>query len=167
MGMAWLAWGLMAALSGQPFPAMAGQSLAAKPLSLPGAFHGKPGLAILGFSIGAREDCKAWALWASSSLAAHPGLEVYMGVVVEATPRVAPLVDAILRSGADARVADRGFTTYDPDQRLRQALGLRQDRSAVVLLADRQGKVAWAHEGGHHPAAVAALEAKAKALRLW
>lgn len=167
MGMWWASLGLMAGLVGQPLPAIAGNTLAAKPISLPTAFQGKPGLAILGFKPGARHDCKAWAVWAANSAEKHPGLEVYLAVIVEATPRVAPLVDMFLRAGADDRVADRGLTSYDPDGKLRLAFGVKDDTKALVLLVDRQGKVAWAHDAGFTGEATTALEAKGAQARLW
>lgn len=167
MGMWWASVGLMAGLVGQPMPAIAGNTLAKQPISLPAAFHQKPGLAILGFSPSSRHDCKAWAVWAANSAPTHPGLEVYLAVIVEATPRVAPLVDMFLRAGADERVADRGLTSYDPDGKLRASFGFKDDAKALVVLVDGRGKIAWATDSGFSTEAVGSLEGKAKAARLW
>lgn len=150
--------------TGEPFPTVAGRSLADDPITLPDDLAGEPALLVVGYVQDAQFDIDRWLLGLIQGDVAVRTLEV---------PTVRGLVPGLIRGTIDGGM--RGgipeaywgdvVTVYGDAEAIAAFTGTERPRNARVLLLDPEGRVVWFHDEGYAAPLVPTLSAAVDAAR--
>jgi hypothetical protein len=138
-----------AAYGQQSIPAIEGETLSGKKVSLPAAAGGQPALLIIGFTHGSEAQTKAWSqrvrdrfpVWSIAVLDDVPGL-------------VRGMVKHGIRSGTPKEQYDRFVLVYRGEKELKQAAGFEKPDEAYLLVIDKTGTIQLRLHGPVSDAAV-------------
>ena len=138
-----------AAYSQQSIPAIEGETLSGKKVSLPAAAGGQSALLIIGFTHGSEAQTKAWgqrvrdrfSVWSIAVLEDVPGL-------------VRGMAKHGIKSGTPKELYDRFVLVYHDEKQLKQAAGFEKPDDAYLLVIDKAGVITWRFHGPVTDAAV-------------
>ena len=133
---------------GEPFPEVAGKTLAGEPLELPGALGGAPAVLLVGYVQDAQFDADRWLY---GLLQAELPVAVYeLPTIPGLFPRaLSGRIDAGMRSGIPAEDWAAVVTVYgERAARIVALTGNESPRNVRVLLLDSNGRVLWFHDRG-------------------
>lgn len=149
---------------GQPFPAVAGQSLAKEPVAIPGAYAGRPVVLLVGYVQETQFDLDRWAF--GLTLAKPPAAIVEVPTIPGLVPSmISGWIDSGMRSGIPKEDWASVVCVYGGDAKKIVAItGNEAPRNGRVFLLDARGQVAWFHDRGFSAAKLAELDAKAREL---
>jgi hypothetical protein len=133
---------------GDPFPALAGKTLAGQPLALP-LPSGRATLLVLGFS---REAATVMVPWLQACRsrpdAGMPAVDCYDVRMVQGIPRlVRGFVEKGMRKESPSELLDSTLLVYRDNQLWKRRLGVRDPETAYVVLLSSDGRVAALFEG--------------------
>ena len=150
--------------TGEPFPAVAGESLAGDAVELPAALAGQPAILLIGYLQEAQFDIDRWLMGLIQAGTAVPILE--LPTIPGLAPTIASeWIDDGMRSGIPEEDWAVVITLYGSAAKPVAALtGTENGRLARVILLDANGNVAWFHDRGY--SAAKALELAELAPRL-
>ncbi|MCU0313291.1 MAG: hypothetical protein MUC84_04435 [Solirubrobacteraceae bacterium] len=141
------------------FPAVDARGLDGRAYRLPADLPGERCVALVAFRREQQADVDTWLPGLLALAAERPGLAVVEIPVLGRrwTPARA-LIDGGMRAGiGDPEACARTLTAYTDTGRVQRALGLRGDGEIAVVLAGRDGRIAWQRTGPCREAALASL----------
>jgi hypothetical protein len=126
----------------QSIPAIEGETLSGKKVSLPAAADGQSALLIIGFTHGSEAQTRAWSqrvrgrfpVWSIAVLEDVPGL-------------VRGMVKRGIKSGTPKELHDRFVLVYHGEKQLKQAAGFDKPDDAYLLVIDKGGVITWRFHG--------------------
>jgi hypothetical protein len=148
----------------EQMPAIHGESLSGKPVSLPEASRGSLAILCIGFSHGSQSQLKPWTgkLTAQSQ---KPGVSVYSIAVLEDAPRfVRGMIVHGIKSGIPQSQQDRFLIVVKGEDELKRVTAYQKPDDAYILLLDGKGQVQWVHHGPVSDAALVELSDRSKAI---
>ena len=135
--------------TGEPFPAVTGQSLEEETIELPGRWAGKPVVLLVGYEQNTQFDIDRWLMGLIQAETSSDIVEVptIPGLVPTA---ISGWIDDGMRSGIPDEDWGSVVTLYgsaaSPVARL---TGTDRGRNTRVIVLDREGKVAWFDDTGY------------------
>ncbi|MCE9638391.1 MAG: hypothetical protein K8T90_22040 [Planctomycetes bacterium] len=134
--------------TGEMFPAVVGTSLSGATVAIPGDFHGKPVVLLVGYLQETQFDIDRWLLGLS---------EMKTDVAVREVPTLPGLAPRVFSGFIDGGMrrgipeADWGsvVTVYGDAAKIAEFTGNREGLPGRVLLLDADGKVAYFHDRGY------------------
>lgn len=136
----------------QPFPALEGETLSGKKLSLPAAAGGQAAVVIIGFTRASQAQSKEW------SVRVRGRFPAWSIAVLEDVPRlVRGMVARSIQSGTPSEQHDRFVLLYHGEKLLKQAAGFEKPDDAYVLALDGAGVIRWRFHGAVTDTAMKAL----------
>jgi hypothetical protein len=147
--------------TGEPFPAVAGESLRGEQVELPAAFRGKPVVLLVGYMQSTQFDIDRWLLGLSEA-----GVDVAVRGV-PTLPGLAPRmfsgwIDSGMRRGIPQEDWGAVVTVYADAARIAEFTGNDEGLPGRVLLLDADGRVAFFHDAGFSVSALGRLRAALK-----
>jgi hypothetical protein len=144
--------------TGEPFPAVVGESLDGERVELPSAFRGEPVVLLVGYLQSSQFDIDRWLIGLS---------ETGVDVAVREVPTIPGLVpgafagwiDSGMRRGIPREDWGAVVTVYGDASRIAEFTGNEEGLPARVLLLDADGRVAFFHDEGFSVAALSRLRA--------
>jgi hypothetical protein len=136
-------------LAQQTLPAVDGETLSGKKVSLPAAAAGQPALLIIGFTHGSQTQTKAWAMRVRGRF------PTWSIAVLEDVPRlVRGMATHGIKSGTPKDQYDRFLLVYHGEKQLKQAAGFDSPDDAYLLVIDGTGAIRWSYHGTVTDAAI-------------
>jgi hypothetical protein len=133
----------------QPLPAIEGETLSGKKVSLPDATGGRSALLIIGFTHGSQTQTKAW------SLRVRDRFPAWSIAVLEDVPRlIRGMVSHSMKSDVPKEQHDRFVLVYHGEKQLKQAAGFDRPDDAYLLVIDPAGDIRLSLHGPVTDAAV-------------
>jgi hypothetical protein len=133
----------------QTIPAIEGETLSGRKVSLPAAAQGRSALLIIGFTRGSQTQTKAW------SQRVRDRFPAWSIVVLEDVPRlVRGMVTHGIKSGTPQELYDRFLLVYHGEKELKQAAGFDRPDDAYLLVIDGSGAIRWSFHGAVTDAAL-------------
>jgi hypothetical protein len=133
-------------------PAIDGETLSGRKVSLPAAAGGQPALLIIGFTHGSQAQTKAW------SQRVHDRFPSWSIAVLEDVPRlVRGMATHGIKSGTPKDQYDHFALVYHGEKQLKQAAGFDRPDDAYLLVIDGAGAIRWSYHGPVTDAAVEQL----------
>jgi hypothetical protein len=130
-------------------PAIEGETLSGKKMSLPAAAGGQPALLIIGFTHASQAQTKAW------SARVHDRFPAWSIAVLEDVPRlVRGMATHGIRSATPKEQFDRFLLVYHGEKELKEAAGFDRPDDAYLLVIDGTGAIRWSYHGPVTDAAV-------------
>ena len=127
---------------------MHGENFAGKAVSLPDAFHGKPGVLVIGFTQASRDAVTQWGTWLANDPAGRAALNYYELPVLASVPK---LLRGFVTGKVKAAVADTEKPHFlpllDHEAEWRAIAHYANADDAYVLLIDGHGFVRWQTHG--------------------
>jgi hypothetical protein len=138
----------------QTIPAIEGETLSGRKVSLPAATGGQSVLLIIGFTHASQAQTKAWSLRVRD----RDRFPVWSIVVLEDVPHlIRGMVTHSIKSSLPKEQYDRFLLVYHGEKLLKQAVGFDRPDDAYLLVIDGAGVVHWAFHGPVTEAAVEQL----------
>jgi len=135
---------------GDPLPALRGKLLTGKSLSLPGDLRGHLGLLILTWDYAALDEVTQWAREAQERYGVLDDLNIYQVALVNGVgPVLRRVFDRVITQRAPSPEGEHILVVFGDLRALRRQLdtAATAEPHAMVLLADRQGRLAWRMDG--------------------
>ncbi len=133
-------------------PAIDGETLSGKTVSLNTASDGRPFLAIIGFTHGSQKQTKEWSMRVRGQ---YPAWSV---AVLEDVPRLVRGMAAHgIKSGTPKDQYDHFVLVYKGEKQLKDAVGFDRPDDAYLVVADAAGEIRWKYHGPVNEAAVEEL----------
>ena len=130
-------------------PAIEGESLSGKTVSLPAATAGQSAILIIGFTHASQKQVKEWAL------RVHDRFPEWSIAILEDVPRLMRgMVSHSIKGSIPQDEHDRFLLVYHGEKALKQAAGFEQPDDAYVLVIDGSGKIGWRFHGPVTDAAI-------------
>lgn len=135
--------------TGEPFPTVAGESLAGDAVELPSALAGQPAIVLIGYLQESQFDIDRWLMGLIQAGAAVPILE--LPTIPGLVPTIASgWIDDGMRSGIPEEDWAVVVTLYGSAAKpVAELTGTESGRLARVILLDADGNVAWFHDRGY------------------
>jgi hypothetical protein len=126
----------------QSIPAIEGETLAGKKVSLPAAAEGRPALLIIGFTHASQPQAKAWGMRVRDRFPA------WSIAVLEDVPRLLRgMVAGSIRRGTPKELHDHFVLVYRGGNELKKAAGFDRPDDAYLLVIDSAGAIRWSFHG--------------------
>lgn len=150
--------------SGEPFPAVIGESLDGRKVRLPDDVAGGPAVLLAGYVQDAQFDADRWLYGLLQAQLSVPIYEI--PTIPGLFPRLlAGTIDSGMRSGIPSEDWATVVTIYGADaQKIVAATGNERPRNIRVLLLDAEGRVRWFHDRGFSAGKLLELEQAVAAL---
>jgi hypothetical protein len=141
------------------FPELEARGLDGRGYRLPAGLPGERTVALLAFRREQQADVDTWLPGLLALAAGHPDLAVVeIPVLGRRWIPARPVIDGGMRVGiGDPGACARTLTAYTDTGRVQRALGLRGGDEIAVVLAGRDGRIAWLRTGRCRAAALASL----------
>lgn len=151
---------------GDPFPSLNAVSLTGRRYRLPDDLAGTPTLLLVGFHRWQQELIAGWLPPLARLEAEPPGLAVYDLAIIPRLflPARGYIDGGLARGRRDERARARTLTVYANVGSVVAALGLRGTENVVLLLLDRDGRLAWRGRGVYDPDQFGALRDALRAI---
>lgn len=144
---------LLPPLTGDPLPAVAGESLTGRKTLLPDALRGQAVVVVWSFTREAGEQGEKWV-----APLVRDQINVYSAAVIEAAPRlIRPMIRSGMRRASPKAFHDRSLCITRGERQLREVLDVRNDKVPYVTLLDAEGRILWRHAGLYTREAAAEL----------
>lgn len=135
-------------LYGQVLPTFAGESLAGKKFTMPGAVHGHAAVLVVCFTHASGPRCTEWTKRLEKDFKNNADLEIYTVIFLEDAPK---MVRGVARSGIRGGVAkedyDHYLTVTEHEQEVKAAVHFQEPDDAYLLVLDPEGEVRWTSHG--------------------
>ena len=149
---------------GARLPALEGETLSGKRLTLAGASAGRATLLIFTFSRKGGESARPWTEAAAGL--GNPGLATYRILVLGGVPRLLRwLVVGGIEKGMPAVLHDTTVKLFADEDAWKARLGVRAEDDPHLVLLDTEGAIRWLHSGACDDAGRALLAERIGALR--
>ena len=135
--------------TGEPFPAVSGESLAGEQVEFPAALEGQPAIVLIGYLQESQFDIDRWLMGLIQAGTAVPIVELptIPGLV---PPIASGWIDDGMRSGIPEEDWAVVVTLYGSAAKpIAELTGTENGRLARVILIDAKGNVAWFHDRGY------------------
>lgn len=138
----------LAVQPGERLPLLEGEFLTGTKAELPGAARGKLALYALGFSYDSRFPVEAWVARFKKDFGSDGRMTFFEVPVIGGMGMLGkPFIDRGMRNGTPKEFHGNVLTVYGGAGKLKRAFAVRDERNAVLVLADGAGVVRWTHEG--------------------
>ena len=141
----------VSSLYGQLLPSFAGESLAGKTFTMPGAVHGHPAVLVVCFTHASGPHCTEWTKRLESEFRNNAELEIYTAIFLEDVPKLARgMAKSGIRSGVAKEDYDHYLIVIEHEKEVKAAVHFQDsddvaDAYLAVLAAD--GTVRWTSHG--------------------
>jgi len=139
---------LASTLYAQAWPPLAGESLAGKKFSMPGAVHGHPAVLVVCFTHASGPHCTEATKRLETDLRNNADLEIYTLIFLEDSPK---LVRGMARSGIKSGVPkedyDHYLTVVEGEKEVKTAVHFQEPDDAYFAVLNRDGMVRWTSHG--------------------
>ena len=133
----------------EAIPAIEGESLSGRAVSLPAAAAGRSAILIIGFTHASQKQVKEW------TARMHDGVPAWSIAVLEDAPRLMRgVITHSIKGSIPQNQHDRFLLVYHGEKAMKQAAGFEQPDDAYVLVIDGAGKIRWRFHGAVTDAAI-------------
>jgi hypothetical protein len=134
--------------TGKPMPVLNGEFLSGRKASLPAAAGGRVAMYTLGFSYDSRFAVEAWVARFKKDFAAQHKITFYEVPVLGGMDYLGkPFIDRGMRNGTPKEFHENVLNVWGGKNELKKTVQLKNEKHAVVILADGQGTVHWQWQG--------------------
>jgi hypothetical protein len=135
-------------LFGQTLPSFAGESLAGKTFTMPGAVHGHPAVLVVCFTHASGPHCTDWTKRLERDFKNNTDLELYTVIFLEDAPK---LVRGMAKSGIRSSVAKEDYDHYlivlAHEKEVKAAVHFQEPDDAYLMVLGLDGEVRWTSHG--------------------
>ncbi|MGQ9918812.1 MAG: hypothetical protein ACUVS7_15495 [Bryobacteraceae bacterium] len=144
---------LLLPVTGNPLPAVEGETLTGRKTLLPDALRGQVSVVVWSFTRDAGGQVEKWM-----APLVREQINVYSAAVIEAAPRlIRPMIRSAIRRASAKSLHGRSMCITRGERALREALEVRNDKLPIVTVLDSEGRILWRHAGPYTEAAAREL----------
>jgi hypothetical protein len=149
---------------GDAFPAIESRTLDDRAVVVPGGRH-RPVLLLMGFVKDSRDDVKKWTTQVQQVWRADSSFDFFEMPMVGSGGRLfAGMITGSMRGGTPADLQAHVMPLYRDAGLWQKRLGLDHPKQTVLVVLDREGKLAWQASGPFSDAGWKTLEAQLRAV---
>ena len=146
---------------GSPLPALKGTDLAGRQVVLPDAARDRVAVILFGFSYASRTPVEAWAAHVRDQWGADGRLAWYQVPMIGGFGRLAkPFITGGMRRETPAQYHGNAVVVFGGVGGWKERLTVKDDRTAHIVVLDREGIVRWRHAGDPDEVLAAELDAQ-------
>jgi hypothetical protein len=135
-------------LFGQTLPSFAGESLAGKKFTMPGAVNGHPALLVVCFTQASGPHCTESTNRLESDFKNNAELEIYTAIFLEDAPKLARVMT---KHGIKSAVAKEDYDHYlivmEHEKDVKAVLHFQEPDDAYLMVLGPDGTVRWTTHG--------------------
>ena len=151
--------------TGQPLPALKGESLSGRQTALPDAAAGRVALLALGFTYNSRFAVEAWIGRFRKDFGEKRQVIFFEIPMIGGMARLGKwFIDGGMRRGTPKADYENVITVYGGTDPWKQRLGFQSPDAAYLILLDQRGIVRWRHNGAFDEESYRSLSEQVTAL---
>jgi len=151
--------------AGEPLPELRGEFLTGREVTLPQAAEGQVALLLLGFTYQSRFAVEDWAAKFRTRFQGDPRVTFYEVPIIGGLARLGKwFIDSGMRRGTPKADYEHVITVYRDTDDWKQRVSFGDSDAAYLILLDRNGRVAWQHQGAFDAPSFQSLSARVENL---
>jgi len=149
----------------QPLPVLKGKYLTGRDATLPADSKGKIALLAFGFSYDSRHAVEAWSNRFRKDFGKDSRVTFYEIPVIGGAAQLGKwFIDSGMRRGTPKADYEHVITVYRDTDDWKQRVSFGDSDAAYLILLDRNGRVAWQHQGAFDAPSFQSLSARVENL---